>query len=51
MTADELKDKIRVIIKKYQDKPLLAPQATQKNVATISEMVNQLNNKIKNLQQ
>jgi hypothetical protein len=28
MTADELKDKIRVIIKKYQDKPLLAPQAT-----------------------
>ena len=28
MTTDELKDKIRVIIKKYQDKPLLAPQAT-----------------------
>lgn len=28
MTADELKDKIRSIIKKYQDKPLLAPQAT-----------------------
>ena len=26
-------------------------KATQKNVATISEMVNQLNNKIKNLQQ